>query len=90
MSVKLRLARAGAKKNPYYHVVAADSRKPRDGKFIEAIGKFDPSAEAGKQFVVDAERLSYWLKAGAQPTGTVAEHIKRFQKANPAPAAAKA
>ena len=83
MSVKLRLARAGAKKNPYYHVVAADSRKPRDGKFIEAIGSFDPSAEAGKQFQVDPERLAHWLKAGAQPTETVAEHIKRFQKANP-------
>lgn len=89
MSVKLRLARAGAKKNPYYHVVAADSRKPRDGKFIEAIGSFYPSG-GEKEFDIDAERLAYWLKAGAQPTETVGELIKRFQKNAPAAPAAKA
>jgi small subunit ribosomal protein S16 len=86
MSVKLRLARAGAKKNPYYHLVAADSRKPRDGKFIEAIGSYHPNSPE-KQFDVDAERLQFWLKSGAQPTVTVGELIKRHQKANP-PAAA--
>jgi len=82
MSVKLRLARAGAKKNPYYHVVAADSRKPRDGKFIEAIGSYYPNSKE-KQFDVDTERLQYWIKAGAQPTVTVGELIKRHRKANP-------
>jgi len=82
MSVKLRLARAGAKKNPYYHVVAADSRKPRDGKFIEAIGSFYPH-DKQNPFKVDDERLAYWIKAGAQPTETVGELIKRHQKANP-------
>lgn len=83
MSVKLRLARAGAKKAPYYHLVAADSRKPRDGKFIEAIGAFEPSPDGKAEFKVDVERLDYWLKAGAQPTGTVGELIKRYRKANP-------
>jgi small subunit ribosomal protein S16 len=87
MSVKLRLARAGAKKNPYYHVVAADSRKPRDGKFIEAIGSFYPNDRTA-QFKIDDERLAYWLKAGAQPTETVGELIKRHQKASAAAAKA--
>jgi small subunit ribosomal protein S16 len=82
MSVKLRLARAGAKKNPYYHLVAADSRKPRDGKFIKAIGSYYPHNKADP-FQVDAERLAHWLKMGAQPTGTVGELIKRHNKAHP-------
>jgi small subunit ribosomal protein S16 len=91
MSVKLRLARAGAKKNPYYHLVACDSRKPRDGKFLEAIGFYEPGAEKKElQFSVRPERLDYWTKAGAQPTGTVGELLKKYIKANPAPVAAPA
>jgi small subunit ribosomal protein S16 len=81
MSVKLRLARAGAKKNPYYHLVAADSRMPRDGRFIEAIGSYYPSQHDAKRFQVDDERLAHWLKAGALPTETVGELLKRHQKA---------
>jgi len=82
MSVKLRLARAGAKKNPYYHVVAADSRKPRDGKFIEAIGSYHPSSKEAP-FKIDLARLDHWIKAGAQPTDTVGDLVKQYRKANP-------
>ena len=64
MAVVLRLARAGAKKMPYYHVVATDSRNPRDGKFIEAIGAYDPNLEPPK-VEFKQERLEHWLKAGA-------------------------
>lgn len=82
MAVVLRLARAGAKKAPYYHVVATDSRNPRDGKFIEAIGAYDPNLEPPKiQF--NNERLEYWLKSGARPSDTVADLIKRAAKAKP-------
>jgi small subunit ribosomal protein S16 len=92
MSVKLRLARAGAKKNPYYHLVAADSRKPRDGKFLEAIGSYYPGRKAKDKepFEVNVERLNHWLKSGAQPTGTVGELLKRYHKAHPEAAAAAA
>jgi small subunit ribosomal protein S16 len=79
MAVVLRLARAGAKKMPYYHVVATDSRNPRDGKFIEAIGAYDPNLEPPK-FEVNQERLEHWLKVGAQPSETVADLIKRSKK----------
>lgn len=79
MSVVLRLARAGAKKRPYYHVVAADSRSPRDGKFIEAIGAYDPNPEPAK-FQVNEERLAHWLKCGAQPSETVSGLLKRRSK----------
>lgn len=90
MSVKLRLSRAGAKKNPYYHLVAADSRKPRDGKFIEAVGSYYPNRK-GEEFEVNTERLAHWIKAGATPTETVGELLKRYHKAHPpAAAAAKA
>jgi small subunit ribosomal protein S16 len=83
MAVVLRLARAGAKKKPYYHVVATDSRNPRDGKFLEAVGFYDPNHKPAK---VDftAERLEYWLKAGAVPSDTVGELIKRHKRAAPA------
>jgi small subunit ribosomal protein S16 len=80
MAVVLRLARAGAKKKPYYHVVATDSRNPRDGKFIEAIGAYDPNLNPAK-VLIDADRLAYWLKAGAQPSETVADLIKVAAKA---------
>ena len=80
MAVVLRLARAGAKKKPYYHVVATDSRNPRDGKFLEAVGSYDPNQKPAKvQFA--AERLEYWLKAGAVPSETVGDLIKRHKRA---------
>ena len=79
MAVVLRLARAGAKKMPYYHVGATDSRNPRDGKFIEAIGAYDPNLEPPK-IEFQQERLEHWLKAGATPSETVAGLIKRAGK----------
>ncbi|MBS1151500.1 MAG: ribosomal protein S16p [Myxococcaceae bacterium] len=83
MSVVLRLSRAGAKKMPYYHIVAADSRCPRDGKFIEAIGAYDPNASPPK-FEVNEERWTHWLKVGAQPSETVAGLKKKIKPAAPA------
>ena len=82
MAVVIRLARAGAKKRPYYHVVATDSRNPRDGKFIEAIGAYDPNLDPPK-ITFNKDRLEYWLKTGAQPSETVADLIKRAAKAAP-------
>src|SRR6185295_9327873 len=82
MAVVIRLARAGAKKKPYYHVVATDSRNPRDGKFIEAIGAYDPNLEPPK-IESQQERLEHWLKAGATPSATVAGLIKRASKPTP-------
>lgn len=70
MAVKIRLKRIGAKKNPYYRVVVADSRSPRDGKFIEEIGTYDPMAEPAS-VKIDAEKANNWIKNGAQPTETV-------------------
>ena len=68
--VKIRLRRMGAKKAPFYRVVVADSRYPRDGRFIEEIGTYDPMAE-GENIKVDLERAKYWISNGAQPTETV-------------------
>lgn len=70
MAVKIRLKRMGAKKNPYYRVVVADSRSPRDGKFIEEIGTYDPMAEPSA-IKIDAEKATGWIAKGAQPTETV-------------------
>ena len=71
MAVKIRLARHGAKKRPYYRVIVADSHKPRDGKFIEEVGRYNPCVSPS--FVsFDKERMEYWLGVGAQPTDTVA------------------
>lgn len=72
MSLKLRLARAGTKKRPYYHVVVADARAPRDGRFIEKLGNYDPRlADADKRVTLIAERVQHWLSVGAQPTDRV-------------------
>ena len=68
--VKIRLRRMCAKKAPYYRIVVADSRCPRDGRFIEEIGTYDPMAE-GANIKVDMERAKYWIANGAQPTETV-------------------
>ena len=71
MAVKIRLARHGAKKRPYYRIIVADSRKPRDGKFIEEVGRYNPCVDPA--FVsFDKERFEYWVGVGAQPTDVVA------------------
>jgi small subunit ribosomal protein S16 len=81
--VKIRLRRMGAKKKPYYRIVVADSRAPRDGRFIEEIGAYDPLAEPSK-FNVDSARAAYWIKNGAQPTDTVRTLLKKAAAAAPA------
>lgn len=70
MAVKLRLKRMGAKARPFYRIVAADSRSPRDGKFIDVVGTYNPIAEAD-QIKIDEEKAMKWLQNGAQPTDTV-------------------
>ena len=78
--VKIRLARHGAKKNPFYRIVVADVRSPRDGRYIELIGTYDPLQNpAGVQ--IKKERLEKWLQNGAQPTDTVARLIKKMSQA---------
>lgn len=74
--VKIRLRRMGAKKAPYYRVVVADSRYPRDGRFIEEIGTYDPRVNPA-EIKVDAERAQAWIKTGAQPTETVKALLKK-------------
>ena len=76
MAVKLRLTRIGAKKNPYYRVVVADSRYPRDGRFIEVIGTYNPMTEPA-EIKIDAEKAQNWIKNGAQPTETVKVLLKK-------------
>jgi small subunit ribosomal protein S16 len=72
MSLKIRLARAGSKKRPYYHIVIADVRSPRDGRFIEAVGAWNPTLPKDAERVkLDAERINHWLSHGAQPTDRV-------------------
>ena len=79
MAVKIRLARHGAKKRPYYRIVVANSRCPRDGKFIEEVGRYNPCTEpAMVQF--DMDKVEQWIKNGAQPTDTVASLIKRARE----------
>lgn len=70
MAVKMRLRRDGAKKAPFYHIVIADSRSPRNGKFIEMIGSYNPLSDPA-EIKIDAEKAEKWLKNGAQPTETV-------------------
>ncbi|MCK5812528.1 MAG: 30S ribosomal protein S16 [Clostridiales bacterium] len=74
--VKIRLKRVGAKKKPYYRVVVADSRSPRDGKFIEEIGTYAPLLKENR-FSVDAEKVKDWMSKGAQPTDTVKRLLKK-------------
>ena len=76
--VKIRLRRMGAKKAPYYRVIVADSRSPRDGRFIEELGTYDPMAE-GEKIKVDLERTKYWIANGAQPTDTVRGLLKKLE-----------
>jgi len=74
--VKIRLRRMGAKKNPYYRIIVADSRAPRDGRFIEEIGTYNPLTSPSL-ISVDLERANYWIKNGAQPTDTVKALLKK-------------
>ena len=74
--VKIRLRRMGAKKSPFYRIVVADSRYPRDGRFIEQLGTYNPLTEPA-EIKVDAERTQAWIKTGAQPTDTVKRLLKQ-------------
>ena len=76
MAVKIRLRRMGAKKAPYYRVVVADSRYPRDGRFIEEIGHYDPTKNPA-DVAIDAEKAKKWISNGAQPTDTVKALLKK-------------
>ena len=76
--VKIRLRRMGAKKAPFYRIVVADSRYPRDGRFIEEIGIYDPVAEPAN-LKVDVDRAQAWIKSGAQPTDTVRALLKKVE-----------
>lgn len=75
MSVKIRMKRMGSKKRPFYRIVVADSRAPRDGRFIEEIGYYNPLDE-GKTFVVKEDRIQYWYGTGARPSDTVERLLK--------------
>lgn len=91
MSVSIRLARGGAKKRPYYRIVVANSRSPRDGAFIEKIGAYNPllAKDDPKRVVLDTERAKHWLSVGAQPTDRVARFLdaagvkERAARSNP-------
>ncbi len=76
MSVKIRLSRHGAKKKPFYRIVVSDSRSPRDGKFIDQVGSYDPKSVSGG-VKIDREKIAKWLKRGARPSQTVSELIKK-------------
>ena len=75
MAVKLRLTRVGSKKNPVYRIVAADSRSPRDGKFLEIVGRYNPQTDPST-IDFDEERIRHWLSKGAQPSNTVQRLLK--------------
>lgn len=83
MAVRLRLARMGRKKRPFYRIVAADSRSPRDGRFIERLGFYDPMQEP-PDIKVDLERVDYWLGEGASPSDTVNSLINKARAATEA------
>ncbi len=79
MAVRIRMKRVGAKNSPYFRIVVADSRSPRDGKFIEEIGTYQP-LKKGENYKMDLERAKYWISKGAQPSETVASFIKKLNK----------
>ena len=91
MALSIRLSRGGSKKRPYYRIVVADARSPRDGKFIEKIGNYNPllAKDDEKRIVLDAERAKHWLSVGAQPTDRVARFFdtagikERAARSNP-------
>lgn len=80
--VTIRLTRGGAKKRPFYHVVVTDSRSPRDGRFIERLGYYNPLAsESEVKLSINSERLDYWLSQGANPSERVAQLVKLHRSA---------
>ena len=79
MSVRVRLTRVGGKKNPIWRVVVSDQRSPRDGRFIETIGHYNPQTEPST-IVIDEERFQHWVSRGAQPTNTVKQLVKAHAK----------
>ncbi len=80
--VTIRLARTGAKKRPFYHIVVADSRKPRDGRYIERLGFFNPIAVGNEERLrLDRGRVDHWISQGAQPSNRVARLVKDAAKA---------
>ncbi len=83
MAVKIRLARTGAKKRPFYRIIAADARSKRDGRFLEKLGTYDPLAK-DSPLVLQRERIAYWVGVGAQPTDTVTRLLRRFDSKRPA------
>ncbi|KMW60528.1 SSU ribosomal protein S16p [Candidatus Rhodobacter oscarellae] len=78
MAMKIRLARAGSKKRPFYRIVAADSRMPRDGRFIEKLGTYNPllPKDSEERVKMDIERVNYWISQGAQPTDRIARMLE--------------
>ena len=88
MSVRVRLTRVGSRKNPIWRVVVADQRSPRDGRFIETIGHYNPQTNPST-IRIDEERLQHWLARGAQPTGTVKQLVKAYSKGGGAAAVAE-
>jgi small subunit ribosomal protein S16 len=89
MAVSIRLRREGAKNRPYYRVVVTDSRSPRDGKFIEILGTYDPKL-TGQNSSFSVERAEYWISKGAQPSDTVRSLIKKQKKTAAAAPASEA
>jgi small subunit ribosomal protein S16 len=85
MAVKIRMKRVGTKNTPAFRIVVADGRSPRDGKFIEEIGTYQP-LKKGDNFAINLERAKYWVSKGAQPSDTVASFIKKASKAVAVPA----
>jgi small subunit ribosomal protein S16 len=86
MAVKIRMKRVGAKNAPVFRIVVADGRSPRDGRFIEELGTYQP-LKKGNNYTLNLERAKYWLSKGAQPSETVASFIKKSTKAAAAQAA---
>lgn len=84
MALKIRLARAGSKKRPYYHIVVADVRSPRDGRFIESLGAWNPlvAKDSGERVKIDADRVRHWMSHGAKPTDRVARFLDEAGIAN--------
>ena len=83
MAVKIRMKRVGTKNLPVFRIVVADGRSPRDGKFIEEIGTYQP-LKKGDNFTIKMERAQYWISKGAQPSDTVASFLKKANKATAA------
>jgi small subunit ribosomal protein S16 len=89
MSVRVRLTRVGSKKNPIWRVVVSDQRSPRDGRFIETIGHYNPQTDPST-IVIDEERFQHWVSRGAQPTNTVQKLVRAQSKGAPPAEAATA